>query len=59
VTASVFVNAGANDYRLVGGSFPVDAGVALHAVTTDRNGVRRPVNGRWDIGAYEFPPSAP
>lgn len=51
---STFADAGAHDYHLASGSLAIDAGVTLLAVTTDLDGVRRPVQGRWDLGAYEF-----
>ena len=55
VAASAFVNATVHDYHLVRGSLPVNAGVSLPAVATDYDGVRRPVGGYWDVGAYEAP----
>ena len=54
VTTTVFVSAASHDYRLLAGSVPVNAGVALAAVTTDRDGVARPAQGYWDVGAYEY-----
>jgi hypothetical protein len=55
-TASLFVNAAANDYRLAAGSLAIDAGVANSLVTKDRIGVSRPKGAYWDVGAYEFVP---
>ena len=53
-TAAFFVNAAANDYRLVPGSPAIDAGVAISTVTKDRIGVQRPQGAYLDAGAYEF-----
>jgi Concanavalin A-like lectin/glucanases superfamily/Right handed beta helix region len=54
-----FVNAGANDYHLAAGATnAIDKGTSgcsvSSNVTTDFEGIPRPVNGAWDIGAYEF-----
>ena len=53
-TAADFVDASAHDYHLASGSRSINAGVPLNAVTTDFDGVHRPAQGGWDIGAYEF-----
>jgi len=58
-SASYFVNASANDYRLIAGSVPIDAGISLTSVTTDRLGVKRPTLRYWDVGAYEFTSPSP
>ncbi len=55
VDASSFVNAAANDYRLASGSLAIDTGVAITAVTTNRDGVSRPQGSAHDVGAYEGP----
>ena len=41
------------DFRLKSTSPAINAGDARYAPTTDLLGVRRPVNGRDDLGAYE------
>lgn len=56
VGADVFLDAAGDDYRLVEGSAPIDAGVALADVTEDRDGVARPYGAGVDIGAYEWNP---
>ncbi|HET6585251.1 MAG TPA: choice-of-anchor Q domain-containing protein [Nannocystaceae bacterium] len=56
VGADVFIDAAGNDYRLVEGSTPIDAGVVLADVTEDRDGVARPYGDGFDIGAYEWNP---
>lgn len=53
-----FVSTASGDFRITGGA-AVDAGTNLstdpiYAFSTDINGTTRPVNGTWDIGAYEF-----
>jgi len=57
VGAEVFIDAAAGNYALVPGATPVDAGVLLTQVTTDRNGVPRPQGRAYDVGAYESVPS--
>lgn len=42
------------DYHLVLGSQGLDAGTSTAAPTKDMNGGPRPMNGKWDIGAYEY-----
>jgi hypothetical protein len=54
VNSSVFVNAAAHDYHLVAGSSPVDKGITIAGLTTDRDGVSRPKGAAYDIGAYEY-----
>ena len=51
--AQLFVNAGANDYRLSATSPALDAGQARADVPTDIAGVTRPQGAGYDIGAYE------
>lgn len=58
-----FVSTASGDFRITGGA-AVDAGTNLstdpiYAFSTDINGTTRPVNGTWDIGAYEFVPTIP
>ncbi|MBN1331716.1 right-handed parallel beta-helix repeat-containing protein, partial [Candidatus Dojkabacteria bacterium] len=49
-----FVNAGSDDYRLMGNSPAIDAGYDVTAtVTTDITGKPRSLEGGADIGAYE------
>jgi parallel beta-helix repeat protein len=56
-----FVNAGIDNYHLALGSAARNTGTALTDVLTDFNGVSRPQDGAYDIGAYEEPvaPQAP
>ena len=42
------------DYHLLLGSQALDAGTSTAAPTKDMNGGARPMNGKWDIGAYEY-----
>ena len=49
-----FTNAGAGDFTLQSSSSAIDAGTTLQPVATDISGGLRPVNGLYDIGAYEF-----
>jgi hypothetical protein len=56
VSATAFVDAGRHDYRLAAGSPAIDAGVRIAGVTSDRNGVGRPVGAGDDVGAYEWQP---
>jgi hypothetical protein len=55
--ATLFVDAGAGDYRLSAGSPAIDAGAAslggVTAPAADRVGAARPRGGGFDIGAYE------
>lgn len=54
VTADVFAAAAEHDYHLSAGSAPINAGAPLTAVATDRDGVPRPQQAYWDVGAYEW-----
>jgi Chondroitinase B len=58
VGPEVFVDPAAHDYRLTGGSPAVDGGTAIPEVTTDRAGGNRPEGRAYDVGAYEWCPSA-
>lgn len=52
-----FVNAAtgsSGDFHLQSGSAARDAGTTLAAVTVDFDGISRPQNGSYDIGAYEY-----
>lgn len=49
-----FVNPSTGDFRLKGGSAAVDQGMAFEDVSRDRDGVPRPQNSTFDIGAYEY-----
>ena len=55
---SLFVDPGANDYRLSAASPAIDAGETRADVPTDIVGVARPQGARFDIGAYERPGDA-
>ena len=46
----------ARDYRLKPGSPLIEAGIQLTDVTTDYAGSSRPLNNKYDIGAYEYFP---
>jgi Concanavalin A-like lectin/glucanases superfamily/Right handed beta helix region len=56
--ASTFVNAAGGDFHLVLGASAIDAGTAQAAIAVDYDGVSRPQNGVFDLGAYEFTGSA-
>jgi hypothetical protein len=49
-----FVNAAANDYRLLGNSPAVNAGATLTGFNYDIAGTTRPQGAAWDMGAYEY-----
>lgn len=49
----MFVNAGANDYRLKQGSPAIDKGTSTGAPAADYLGIRRPQGAGIDIGAFE------
>lgn len=50
-----FVNPSANNYHLVLGAAPIDAGTNLSGYySSDADGNPRPVGSAFDIGAYEF-----
>jgi Concanavalin A-like lectin/glucanases superfamily/Right handed beta helix region len=56
----LFVNYNGKDFHLKAGSPVINAGANLSCcVTKDFDGATRPVNGAWDIGAYEFGGTAP
>lgn len=44
----------ATDFHLTPTSPAIDAGTANHAPNHDYDGSVRPMNGVWDVGAYEF-----
>ena len=52
-TDPMFVDPGAEDYRLQAGSPAIDAGDALAEVTDDISGVARPQGAAHDAGCYE------
>jgi hypothetical protein len=52
-TSAMFMNAAAGNYALVAGAAPIDAGLTIAEVTTDRAGVSRPQGTAYDVGAYE------
>jgi hypothetical protein len=54
INADSFVDVDRHDYRLTPDSPAVDVGVALPAVSTDRDGTHRPNGSGLDVGAYEL-----
>jgi hypothetical protein len=59
-TADPFVNAASGDFTLISTSTAIDAGVDLgFNYNHDYANVARPVGAGWDIGAYEYPGTAP
>jgi hypothetical protein len=56
VPVTSFVSAEGDNYRLVGGSRAIDAGVAIPEARRDRDGTNRPQGARYDVGAFEYPP---
>jgi hypothetical protein len=52
----LFENAEAYDFHLRFGSPAIDRGAPLAAVRVDLDGLPRPQNDAWDIGAYEYVP---
>jgi hypothetical protein len=51
----VSVTPGSENYHLMVGSAPIDAGVSLSSFfTNDKDGVSRPQGAAWDLGAYEY-----
>jgi hypothetical protein len=54
VLADAFVSSATHDYALAPGAAPIDAGVAIPSVATDRAGVTRPQGRYVDVGAYEW-----
>lgn len=56
VDDAVFVDTANHEYKLVAGSLPIDTGVVIPGLVTDRNGVPRPQGRGYDIGAYEYLP---
>ena len=59
VGTGTFADVSRHDYRLAAGSPAIDGGVTISAVSTDRNGVARPVGAAYDVGAYEWQPPDP
>jgi hypothetical protein len=54
-TQSGFVNAAGGDFHLTSSSAARGIGSNLSSVfTTDKDGVRHPSTGAWDVGAYQF-----
>jgi hypothetical protein len=51
----IFVNGAAGNYRLQPGSPAINAGSSVGAPNVDFDGTPRPINGNWDIGAFEAP----
>ncbi|HUE89001.1 MAG TPA: choice-of-anchor Q domain-containing protein [Vicinamibacterales bacterium] len=56
VDARAFVDAARHDYRLAPAAPAIDTGVTLPGVSADRDGVKRPVGSKYDVGAYEWQP---
>jgi len=59
VSALAFVDAAQHNYRLAPSTPAIDAGTTIAGVSTDRDGVRRPVGIGYDVGAYEWRPPDP
>jgi hypothetical protein len=57
--ATSFMDMAGDDYHLAPGSDPVDAGIAIDAVTQDRDWVPRPQGAAYDVGAYEWSAAPP
>jgi hypothetical protein len=53
----MFVNGAAGDYHLQAGSPAINAGSSVGVPNVDFEGTPRPrpINGNWDIGAFEAP----
>jgi len=49
----LFINAGAGDYRLQQTSPCINYGTPNGAPDTDKDGLPRPIDGEYDMGAYE------
>ncbi len=49
-----FVNAAGADFHLQNNSPAIDSGTGTNAPNDDFDGVSRPQNGAWDIGAFEY-----
>jgi hypothetical protein len=56
--AADFVDSTARDYHLIAGSSLIDVATPSGAVTTDHDGTPRPAGAGYDVGAYEFVPTA-
>jgi parallel beta-helix repeat protein len=50
----LFVNESLSNYHLKAGCAAIDAGTSLNAPSRDLEGRSRPVNTKFDIGAYEY-----
>lgn len=50
----LFVNIKSGDFHLKEGSAAIDEGIFLEDVPKDRDGISRPQNSAFDIGAYEY-----
>lgn len=50
----LFVDAAAYDFHLTAESPARDTGMDMPGVTQDLDGIARPQDGLWDIGAYEY-----
>jgi hypothetical protein len=55
VGSAAFTNVAAHNYTLSSRSPAIDRGVTIDAVSTDRQGIRRPQGSSYDVGAYERP----
>ena len=49
-----FVNAAQGDYHLLGDSVAIDSAIATRAPLRDFDNKLRPVNNKWDMGAFEY-----
>ncbi len=49
-----FVDVKNNDYHLVKGSPAIDVGEALPEIRADLENTKRPQNGKYDLGAFEY-----
>ncbi len=59
VGESAFVDVTADDYHLAPKSRAIDAGTTVTVVRADRDGVPRPQQAGFDVGAYEYAAQSP
>jgi hypothetical protein len=52
-----FVHAAGRDFHLLSTSAAIDVGVPVAQVPVDKDGVTRPREAAYDVGAYEFVPA--
>jgi hypothetical protein len=53
VGPAAFIDTSKNFYMPTSEASPIDAGVVIPAVVTDRDGRRRPIGRAYDVGAFE------